>query len=205
MALTKRFLRTLGIDEDKVEEIMNGHAESLEALRSERDRYQKDAEALAEVQKKLSDAEEKVKELTEATKGSADFEKKYTDLKKEYEEFKTGKEKEAQEAKVRNAYRALLKNAGVSEKRLDTVLKVSDLSAVKLDKDGNIEGADALTETIKKDWSDFITTLGTEGAKTATPPKNEGGAVKTREEIMQIKDTQERQKAWSDYIRNGGK
>ena len=205
MSLTRKFLSAMGIEAEKIDEIIAAHSESVDALKEQRDSYKKDAETLAEVQKKLSDAEEKVKELTEATKGSADFEKKYTDLKKEYEEFKTGKEKEAQEAKVRNAYRALLKDAGVSEKRLDTVLKVSDLSAVKLDKDGNIEGADVLTETIKKDWSDFITTLGTEGAKTATPPKNEGGAVKTREEIMQIKDTQERQKAWGDYIRNGGK
>ena len=201
MSLTRKFLSAMGIEAEKIDEIIAAHSETVDALKEQRDSYKKDAETLAEVQKKLTDAEERVKELS----GKADFEKKYSDLKKEFDGFKAGKEKEAEEAKVKNAYRNLLKDAGISEKRLDAILKVSDLSAVKLDQDGKIEGAETLTESIKKDWSDFITTLGTEGAKTATPPKNEGGAIKTREEIMNIKDTQERQKAWGDYIRNGGK
>ena len=45
---------------------------------------------------------------------------------------------------------------------------------------------------------------GKEGAGTSTPPGNDGGVVKTKEEIMKIKDTQERQKAWGEFIKNGG-
>ena len=53
------------------------------------------------------------------------------------------------------AYRALLKEAGVSEKRIDTVLKVSDIDGIEL-ADGKIKNADELTESVKKEWADFI-------------------------------------------------
>ena len=174
MSLTRKFLAAMGIEADKIDEIITAHSETVDALKEQRDSFKKDAETLSEVQKQLSEAEEKVKELTDANKGNSGFEKKYNDLKKEYDDYKAGKEKEAEDAKIRNAYRNLLKDAGVSEKRLDAIIKVSDLSAVKLDQDGKIEGADALTETIKKDWSDFIPTEGEEGAKTPTPPTGSG-------------------------------
>lgn len=174
MSLTRKFLSAMGIEAEKIDEIIAAHSETVEALKEQRDSYKKDSDALAEVQKKLSDAEEEIKTLSDETKGKADFEKKYTDLKKEYDDYKTGKEKEAEDAKIREAYRNLLREAGVSDKRLDTILKVSDLSAVKLDSEGKIEGAEALTETIKKDWSDFIPTLGEKGADTPTPPTPSG-------------------------------
>ena len=59
-------------------------------------------------------------------------------------------------------------------------------------------------ETSCDETSVSIVKDGKEGAGTSTPPGNEGGTVKTREEIMKIKDTSERQKAWADLIRQGG-
>ena len=77
-------------------------------------------------------------------------------------------------AEKRNLYRKLLKSAGVDPKRIETVLKVSDLENVTV-KDGAIEGADKLTEGIKADWADFIATTTVEGADVAHAPKGEGG------------------------------
>lgn len=174
MSLTRKFLAAMGIEADKIDEIITAHSETVDALKEQRDSFKKDSDALAEVQKKLSDAEEKIKTLSDETKGKADFEKKYTDLKKEYDDYKAGKEKEAKDAKIRNAYRNLLKDAGVSEKWLDPITRISDLSAVKLDQDDKIEGADTLTEAIKKDYSDYIPALGEKGADTPTPPTPSG-------------------------------
>ena len=75
------------------------------------------------------------------------------------------------------AYEKLLKDAGVSEKRIATVLKVSDLSAIEIDKDGNLKDADKLTENIKAEWSDFIQTQEQQGADVPNPPSNNGGGV----------------------------
>lgn len=192
MALTRKFLSALGIDADKVDEIINAHTETVDALKNERDKYKADAEKLPEVQKELDG----MKEEAAKNDGKNPFEVKYNAIKEEFENYK--KEQTAKETKVKkaDAYKALLKEAGVSEKRIDAVLRVSDIDGLKLDKDGAVEGKDALLESIKKDWSDFIVTQGTQGARTPNPPANGGGKTyKSKEEIYAIKDTAERQKA----------
>lgn len=192
MALTRKFLSALGIDADKVDEIINAHTETVDALKNERDKYKADAEKLPEVQKELNS----IKEQAAKNDGKNPFEVKYNAIKEEFENYK--KEQTAKETKVKkaDAYKALLKEAGVSEKRIDAVLRVSDIDGLKLDKDGAVEGKDALLESIKKDWSDFIVTQGTQGARTPNPPANGGGKTyKSKEEIYAIKDTAERQKA----------
>lgn len=176
MALTKKFLRTLGIDEDKIDEIWNGHTESVVALKDEIDRYKAeaekykaDAEKLVEVQKKADDLQKSIEEQkTDGTK------EKYEALKKEFSEYKAAQEQKETASKVKNAYEKLLKENGISEKRIETILKVTDLSAIKLDSEGKIEGAEELSKSIKTEWADFIETKSEEGANTATPPKNEG-------------------------------
>ena len=44
MALTRKFLTALGIEADKVDEIINAHAETVDALKAERDTYKDKAE-----------------------------------------------------------------------------------------------------------------------------------------------------------------
>ena len=57
-----------------------------------------------------------------------------------------------------------------------------------------IKTATDLKKSLKEEWSDFIVTDGKEGAGTATPPAG-SGPKKTKEEILAIKDTAERQAA----------
>ena len=101
-----------------------------------------------------------------------------------------------------SAYKSLLKEIGISEKRIDAVAKLAELDKIKLDKDGKIEGSDDLKKSLSEEWSDFIVKDGKEGAETSTPPENKGGKVMTKEEIMKIKDTTERQKALREYLTN---
>lgn len=95
---------------------------------------------------------------------------KYQALKDDFDTYKTEQTKKESHAAKEKAYRALLQEAGVSEKRLESVLKVSDVDSVELDEKGAIKGADKLTESIKSEWADFIPTTTTQGAQTATPP-----------------------------------
>ena len=96
----------------------------------------------------------------------------------------------------------MLKSAGVSEKRLNAIIKVSDIDGLELDKDGKIKDADKHTETVKTEWADFVETTSTQGADTATPPANNGGTKMTKADIYKKDDkgryvlsTEERQKA----------
>lgn len=201
MSLTRRMLKAMGIEEEKIEQIIEAHTETVSALKDERDSYKEDAEKLADVQKELNTAKEKIAKHGD---GETVSKTEFDELKKEYEDYKKDiTAKETRTAKV-NAFRELLKAAGVSDKRFDTVIKVSDIDGLELDKDGKIKDAEKITENIKTEWADFIPTTTVVGANTANPPATTGGSFKTRAEIMKIKDTTERQAALAEFIAKKG-
>lgn len=197
MALTRKFLTALGIEADKVDEIINAHTETVDALKEERDRYKVSAEALPAVQQELAE----LKEATEKAGASGNaYQVKYEAIKEEYEQYKADVEAKATRASKESAYRSLLKEAGISEKRMDAVLKVSgdEIDKLDLDADGKAKNAKDLVKSIAEEWSDFVVTESTQGANTSTPPGSSGGATMTKDDILKIKDTSERQKAMAE-------
>lgn len=165
MALTRKFLSALGIEADKVDEIITAHTEVTDSLKAERDTYKESAEKLPILQSEL----DKLKEA--ADKGEKDpYKVKYEAIREEFEKYKADISTKEIKAKKEEAYKALLKSAGVSEKRIDAILKVSDIDSIEFDDDGKVKESDKLTESIKNEWSDFIQTPGVQGAQTATPP-----------------------------------
>lgn len=169
MALTRKMLKAMGIEEDKIEQIISEHVEAVDALKQERDAYKEDAEKLPDIQKKLDTANEAVKEA-----GSNKFKLKYDALKEEYDNYKSDIANKATHATKEAAYRNILKAAGVSEKRIDSVIRVSDVDSIELDEDGNVKDAESLTNYVKSEWSDFIVTEHVTGAPTSNPPENNG-------------------------------
>ena len=201
MALTRKFLTALGIEAEKIDEIINAHSETVEGLKEERDTFKEKAEKYDKAQSDLEVANKKIDELS---KDDA-YKLKYEALKEDFDEYKKNVETEKTNNSKTTAYKQLLKEIGISEKRIDAVTKLAELDKIKLDKDGKIEGSEDLKKSLSEEWADFIVKDGKEGAGISTPPENDGGVVKTKEEIMKIKDTSERQKAWGEYIQNGGK
>lgn len=111
---------------------------------------------------------------------------KYEALKNEFNDYKGEQTKKESRAAKEKAYRELLKAAGISEKRIDAVLRVSDVDGVELDEKGAIKGAKELTESVKSEWSDFIVTTTTKGADTPTPPESNGGEDKPKTRAARI-------------------
>lgn len=103
------------------------------------------------------------------------WETKYKEIKGEFETYKKEQTQKESRAAKEKAYRALLKEAGVSEKRIDAVLKVSNVDGVDLDDNGMIKDAAKLIESVKAEWADFIVTMKTHGANTENPPTNING------------------------------
>ena len=197
MALTRKMLSAMGIDEDKQDEIINAHVEVVNALKEERDSLKADAKKADKLQKQIDDLNESMKN-GERSPYKVKYEAKvdeYNDLKKEFDDYKADVSAKELESKKSNAYKELLKESGVSGKRIDSVLRVTDLSKIELDNDGKIKDPDGLKKNIKEEWSDFIVTEQKQGANVSNPPANTGGGKKTKEEILAIKDTAERQKA----------
>ena len=200
MALSRKFLSAMGIDAEKIDEIIAAHSETVEALKEERDSYKEKAEKYDKAQKDLDQANKTIEDLNKEDA----YKVKYEAIKEDFDAFKKEIEAEKVTNSKKSAYKQLLKEIGISDKRIDAVAKLAELDKIKLDKEGKIEGIDDLKKALAEEWSDFIVKDGKEGAGTATPPAN-NGVLKTKKEIMEIKDTSERQKAWAEYLQNGGK
>jgi hypothetical protein len=183
MALTRKFLKALGLEDDKIEQIIEEHTTIADRMNAEIEKYKADAEVLPRVQREL----EKAQADLEAGKKDS-WKVKYEAVKEEFEGYKSEQTKKETRAAKEAAYRTLLKQAGVSEKRLESVLKVSDVDSVELDEKGTIKGADKLTESIKSEWADFIGTTSIQGAQTATPPASTGGNGMTKADIYKKDD-----------------
>lgn len=168
MALTRKSLKAMGIEEDKIDLIIESHTESTDALKQQRDEWKAKAEAKATTPS--TDPKPKDPEPSD------EYKAKYDAEKKAFEDYKAGIEAEKAEAEKRAKYRELIEKAGVDAKRIDAVLKISDLSGVTV-KDGAIEGADKLVEGIKADFKEFIPVITTEGADVAKPPAGDGGTA----------------------------
>ena len=191
MAFTRKWLAALGIEEAKVDEIIAAHTEVTDALKTERDSYKADAGKYAAAKAEL----DRITEEAAKNGGKNPFEVKYNALKEEFEKHKKEIAEKETKAKKESAFRAILKKAGVSDKRIDAVLKVSDVESIEFDDDGKVKGEDKLLESIKKEWADFIPTTSQTGVEQKNPPTGGTGKTMTKEEIMKITDTAARQKA----------
>ena len=189
MAFTRKMLKAMGIEDEKIDQIIDAHSETVDALKADRDAYKEDASKLAAVQKELDELK---------AKGNDGYMAKYEAEKAAHDALKADiAAKETKKAKT-DAYRELLKGANIDEKRIATILRAEapTIDKIELDADGKIKNAEQYTQSIKSDWADFIVTQSAKGTNTATPPANGGAAsTKTKEDILKIKDAGERQKA----------
>lgn len=194
MALTRRALKAMGIEEEKIDEIITMHTETVEGLKADAAKYKADAEQLPKVQREL-----------DALKAAGDggLQDKYDRVKKEFDDYKA--EVSAKEAKAakEKAVRAYYEGKGITGKSLDIAIRGSgaEIDALELDGD-KIKDTSSLDELVNGTFSGLISTTTTKGADTATPPTNTGGGGMTKADIYKkddhgryIMSAAERQKA----------
>lgn len=181
MALTRSMLKGMGLTDEQIGAIIDAHTETVDGLKADRDKYKTEAE---EAGKKLKDFE-----------SAEDWQEKYTKEHEAYESYKKDIAEKEKLSGLKAAYRKLLLSQNVGENHIDSILRVTDFSKMKIGEDGKLEDEAKLIESIKADWSGFIATTQTKGATVSTPPANNpSGTGKTKKEILAIKDTAERQK-----------
>lgn len=165
MALTRKFLKALGIEDDKIDQIIEAHSETVTAIKTEKD------DALSQVTELNTQLASKSKELEDA-KNKDPYKEQLDKITKEFSDYKAGiVAKEAKQAKEA-AYRNLLKAKSIDEKRFDAILKVTDLTNSEL-KDGKFADAEALAKSIDENWSDFKVVTKKEGANVPNPPDDQ--------------------------------
>lgn len=189
MAFTRKMLKAFGIEDNIIDQIMDAHVEVVEGIKTERDTFKTKADQLDGVQRELDDLK----------KNGGDWQKKYEDEHKNFEAYKNAQTAKETKAAKETAYRGLLKAAGIADKRMDTIIRVTNLDEIELDGDGKVKDAGKHTEAIKRDYADFVENVTERGAHVENPPANGGsGSAKTKEEILAIKDGAARRQAMAE-------
>ena len=174
MALTRKFLEALGIEQAKIDEIISAHTEVTNALKADRDNYKEKAEKYDETKTELDKAKSELEKVNKD-----EYKTKYESLEAEFNKYKTDIAEKEVKVKKEEAYKKMLKEIGVNEKSIGAILKVKDLSSLKLDDKGNIVDVDTLKESEKKDWEGFIIKSEEEGQDPNTPPDHQHENVDT--------------------------
>ena len=156
MSLTRKMLKAMGIEDEKIDQIIEEHAETVNALKQQRDQYKVDAEKLPGVQKELDD----LKEAAEKD-GENPYKAKYEETQQKFDDYKA--EVTARETKAKKIA------------ALDSILKLSPVDDIELDDKGEIKDAENVKKKIEEEWSDFIVTEETHGAESNNPPGGSGG------------------------------
>ena len=174
MALTRKFLEALGIEQAKIDEIISAHTEVTDSLKADRDSYKEKAEKYDETKTELDKAKSELEKVNKD-----EYKTKYESLEAEFNKYKTDIAEKEVKVKKEEAYKKMLKEIGVNEKSISAILKVKDLSSLKLDDKGNIVDVDTLKESEKKDWEGFIIKSEEERQDPNTPPDHEHENVDT--------------------------
>lgn len=196
MSLTRKMLKAMGIEEEKIDQIIEAHSETVDSLKADRDSYKEDAEKLKDVQKELDDLK---------AKGDDGWKEKHDKLKGEFDAYKKDVEAKETHNKKVEAYKAILKDANLSEKGIEKAIKYAEWDKIELGEDGKLKGANDHIKAVREEWAEYVTTTTTTGAKTSTPPANTGGTKLTKAEIYARDEhgryklsTAERQKALAE-------
>lgn len=166
MALTRKMLKAMGIEDDKIDQIIDAHTETVDSLKEQRDQYKADAEKLTTVQAEL-----------DSLKGGEDWKAKYETEHKNFEAYKSSVATEKEMETKKSLYRQLLTDSKIDEKRLDAIIKVTDLASLKI-KDGKLENVEDLKKSIADEWAGFVVKDKVEGAGVDNPPEGDKGAGK---------------------------
>ena len=197
MAFTRKGLAALGIEAATIDQIMENHVEVVEGLKDQIKVLEGENQKLkegAESAKGVKDELDTLKKQIEAEK-AANAGKDYDKLLKEFEDYKTDVHNKEVRATKEAAYKEILKDAGIPEKHYAKIIKYSDIDGLELDDKGKAKSAKDILKSVKEEWDDHIEKSMEKGADTANPPSNNGGSSMTKDQIMQIKDASERQKA----------
>ena len=166
MGLTRKFLKDLGVESDAIDSIIDEHRKTVDSLKDDLDKLNTEMAAKKETEKELEN-------LKKAAEENDSYKEKYEDTKKKFDEYKATIAGEKELTKKTDAYRKALKEAGISDKRIDSVIRLAKADGIldDLEFDGdNIKNHDKVLESIKESYGEYIETISKVGAPVPDPP-----------------------------------
>lgn len=169
MAFTRKYLASLGLENDKIDAIIEAHTEVTDALKADITKYKTEAGKIPDLEKQVEEAKQH--------KADADkYKKDYEAEKSAHDKLKSDNAAQAETAKKTAALKKLLKDSGYHEKGLDKIVKYTDLNSLELDENGNFKNAEKITADIEGEWGEYKGKTEKFEHVPDNPPNNGGGS-----------------------------
>lgn len=192
MSLTRKGCKAMGLTDEQVDSIIEAHTETVEGLKEKLKAAQADADKLVEVQKELDELKSKAED---------GYKEKYETEHKEFEAYKSEVTAKETKAAKEAAAKTYFEGKNITGTNLDIAMRAAaeEIAGIELDGD-KIKDTAALDALTAGTLAGLVAKKTKVGVQTPNPPANHTGTAKSREEIMKIKDTTERQAAWREYL-----
>lgn len=186
-------LTAMGIEAEKIDQIIEAHTESTDALKAKAEEEKQKADEAREQASRVPDLEKQIEAL-EAADESGEWKAKYDEEKaradglqgdldklkgekatveEEFENFKQGVEADKANAEKLELYKGLLREIGLDEKRVDKAARLKPLDELSVE-DGKLAGYEELKASEAEEWAEFIPqSQGAHGQNVPNPPKGE--------------------------------
>lgn len=161
MAMTHKFLKALGIEDDKAEEIIAAHLETVNAIKAERDELKTKAETVDTL---TAERDQLKADLQAAKAAGGDAAKVQAD----FDAYKAEIETEKTNGNKRKLLRTALEKAGANPAALDLLVNTLKLDEVELDGE-NLKDADKVIAPVKTGYASLFGTQQTTGTSNINP------------------------------------
>ena len=153
MSLTRSYLKSLGLDEEKISSVIEAHSETVSALNQ---RY-------SELEARYNDAKQSADQLPDLqreleTMKKEDFRTKYESEKSAHEALKESLAKKESRAACEKAVRAYYIGKSIRGDNLTIAMRGTPLDDIKLGEDGTIADTAPLDALVKGDFKPLIQT-----------------------------------------------
>lgn len=180
MALTRRALKAMGIEDEKIDEIISMHTDTVDGLKDQVKTYEADAKKLPTVQKELD-------ELKAA--GDGGYKEKYEKEHKAFEDFRKERGAKDTRAAKEQAVMEYLKSKNVQDANLKLALRSlsAEIDEAELE-NGKLKDSKAFDDLLSGELSGLVTTTTEKGTgNPANPPANNGKTM-TKADIYKKDD-----------------
>ena len=178
MALTRKLLKALGLEDEKIDQIIDAHTETVDALKKERDDAKALAESAGELTRERDSLKAEVDRLKQAGGDAAKVQADFDAFKAQVETEKANRSKTA-------AVKAALKEAGVGRDEFIELL-MGKVDLAKVEMDGEKVKDTAWLEPMKTAYAGCFGKVNEGGLPGANPPG--GGASPSREQLNAMSD-----------------
>lgn len=197
MSITRKALVAMGIENEKAEQLLDMHLETVNGLKEV-------ITSLKTENERIPTLSDELKQLKALKEQSDDYKAKYESEKSEFENFKKKLEIEKTDEAKKKAYRDLLEKNNIRKDKMDLIMRTVKLSDLNLQEDNTLENSEELNKSILKDWSDFVEHTAVKGTNAANPPVSSVRSF-TREDIrgMSAEEINKNWEAIKVSLKNG--